>query len=74
MFILFLNLLIFKLQQQQQQKVDKYENEQKTLLEELTLAHAKLVEVKLTIDQIEQEKVCANKTTIICIFCCLIYI
>ena len=38
-------------------KVEKYEKEQKTLLEELTLAHAKLVEVKLTINEIEQEKV-----------------
>ena len=38
-------------------KVEKYEKEQKTLLEELTLAHAKLVEVKLSIDEIEKEKV-----------------
>ena len=37
--------------------MEKYEKEQKSLLEELTLAHAKLVEVKLSIEEIEKEKV-----------------
>jgi hypothetical protein len=36
--------------------VEKYENEQKTLLEELTLAHSKLVELKLTISELEKQK------------------
>lgn len=44
-----------------QNKVEKYEKEQKTLLEELTLAHSQLVEVKLTINEIEQEKVNREK-------------
>ncbi|RNA07603.1 tight junction-associated 1-like [Brachionus plicatilis] len=36
--------------------VEKYENEQKTLLEDLTIAHSKLVEANLTIEDLEKQK------------------
>ncbi|CAF1051263.1 unnamed protein product [Brachionus calyciflorus] len=36
--------------------VEKYENEQKSLLEDLTIAHSKLVEANLNIEQLEKEK------------------
>ncbi len=38
--------------------VEKYETEQKSLFEELTIAHSKLVELKLTIQELEEQKVC----------------
>lgn len=38
-------------------KVEKYESEQKDLFEELRIAHSKLVELKLTISNLEEEKV-----------------
>ncbi len=37
--------------------VEKYETEQKGLFEELTIAHSKLVEQKLTIQELEDQKV-----------------
>lgn len=36
--------------------VEKYESEQKNLFEELTIAHSKLVELKLTIKDLEDQK------------------
>lgn len=36
--------------------VEKYENEQKTLLEDLTIAHSKLVETNLYIEELEKQK------------------
>jgi hypothetical protein len=38
-------------------KVEKYEEEQKSLFEELTIAHSKLVELKLNIAELEEQKV-----------------
>jgi hypothetical protein len=37
--------------------VEKYEAEQKSLFEEITIAHSKLVEVNLSMKELEQEKV-----------------
>lgn len=36
--------------------VEKYENEQKTLLEDLTIAHSRLVDANLTIEDLEKQK------------------
>ena len=37
-------------------KVGKYEEEQKTLFEELTIAHSRLVETQLTVSELEKQK------------------
>lgn len=37
--------------------MQKYEEEQKTLLEELTIAHSQLVEARLEVTNLEKEKV-----------------